>query len=130
MNKTVTSLLFAVAVAEAIIMWGLIIKPSKIELLVSVQPARNPSPLYWALEYDMPDDRFDELVKKDPKWVRYRDPITGWSALTDCVALKRTNCVRILISNGASFDEEIGAAKNANDDGAVILLKQFQSQLR
>jgi hypothetical protein len=130
MSRTTLCILLAVAVVEGVLIAALISSPRGVILKVYSEGVRNPSPLYWALEYEAPDRKFEQLVKRNPSWVRYRYPATGWSALTDCVALKRTNCVRILIANGANFEEAIKAEKQAHNEGYLLLLQQFQAELK
>jgi hypothetical protein len=130
MSRNTLCILLAVAIIEGILIATLISRPRGVILKVYSEAVQNPSPLYWALEYEAPDRKFEELVKKNPSWVRYRDPVTGSSALTACVALKRTNCVRILIANGANFEEAIKAEKKAHNEGSVLRLQQFQAELK
>ncbi len=130
MSRNTLCILLAVAVVEGILIAALISSPRGVILKVYSEAVANPSPLFWALEYEAPDRKFEELVKKAPSWARYRDPVTGWSALTTCVALKRTNCVQILIANGTSFEEVIKEEKKAHNEGRVRLLQQFQADLK
>src|SRR5260370_31600278 len=130
MSRTTLCILLAVAVVEGVLIAALISSPRGIIVKVYSEAVANPSPLYWALEYEAPDRKFEELVKRNPSWVRYRFPATGWSALTTCVALKRTNCVRILIANGAKFEEAIKEGKKAHNEGSVLRLQQFQAELQ
>src|SRR5579859_2884659 len=113
-NNKLLTILFVVAIIEGILITGLMIKPKGVVVAIQRVPGRNPSPLFWALEYEAPDKKFDELVKKNPDWATYRDPATGWTALIDCVARKRTNCVKTLLANGASFDDALKEAKKRN----------------
>jgi hypothetical protein len=125
--------LMAVAVIEGIIIIDIILHPNyfrRIQFVTTNVAIVNPSPLFWALHYDAPDGRFEQLVKQNPDYVRYSEPGTGWTALADCVVSGRTNCVRILIANGASFDESLQAARKVNRIGYVVLLERAKSELR
>jgi len=68
------------------------------------------NPLAAALDNNLPDQEFEELVRRLPQWVNLREEQVGkkplkWSVLSDCVLARKTNYIRILIRNGADVGE-------------------------
>ncbi len=132
MNITKVHLLAALAIIQAVIIVGLIASRSHLVLKVIRAPvAAKDSPLRQALEYESPDEKFEELAKKYPEWISYRSDDPGSansSILEDCALLKRTNYVRILIAHGADVEQAVKGLKQAGADEAINLLRRAQSQ--
>jgi hypothetical protein len=89
------------------------------------------SPLELALENDVPDAEFEELVRKHPKWTSYKPNDSGsfnWPILAHCALLERTNYVRILIANGADAEQAVESLKEVGASEAIALIEQLQRQ--
>jgi hypothetical protein len=131
-NKT--GVLAAIAIAEGILLVSLFASGYRgIRVIVKPNPVSF-NPLELAAEFEAPDKKFEELVKKYPSWMRYRKPLSknesGMSILTSCAIMKNTNYVRILIVNGANVEEAVTELNKVGADGAIKLLRQLQSESR
>jgi len=124
-------LLAAFAIIEAVIIVGLIASRSHLVFKVIRAPVvAKDSPLRQALEYESPDEKFEELVTKYPEWILYSSHIPGsdTSILEDCALLKRTNYVRILIAHGADVEKAVKSLAQTGCDDAVNLLREASSK--
>jgi hypothetical protein len=122
MNKV--KVLAILVIVEAIVI--VLIITRGFHVVVKVSPAAY-SPLETALDYEVSDKKFEELVKEYSKWISYRLPSPNSpSILSDCVIMNRTNYVRILIANGADVDEAVKSMKKIGATNAVNLLQQVQ----
>jgi hypothetical protein len=118
MKKYLTKLLITIVVLESIVIALLLRNVSHIKINLNENTVMT-SPLELALEYEAPDAKFEELVKKYPSWIKHRvqlpDGTQSMPVLASCALLNMTNKVSILLLNGAdpkaaiSSLEEIGA---------------------
>jgi hypothetical protein len=132
-NKTGT--LAAIAITEGILIVTLLIGYCRgIHVVIKKPYPIGVSPLELALDYESPDNKFEELVKKYPSWIPYQvvDPSGAkhGTILSSCAILMRTNYVRILIANGADVEEAVKSLKTVGADNAINLLLQVQSELK
>lgn len=130
MNTRIIIVLTAVAVLEGVAIIALFLQPKHIAVSVIQEAATVKDPFFWALKYNAPDSKFKQLVQEYPKWISYRDPASGWSALPECAALKRTNVARILIANGADLASVIMEEKKMHNMEVVDFLEGIQNSLR
>src|SRR5688500_629830 len=109
MKVTRLHLWITVAIVEAIVIATLISSRIKLVVRQTETPVLvETGPLRLAVEYEVSDKKFDELVKKHVGWIPHRSsngPPGDWPLLADCAILAKTNYVRILISNGADVEE-------------------------
>jgi hypothetical protein len=120
-----------VAIIEAIVILALFVFvfPTRVRFKKKYVPAVI-NPLRLALDYDLPDDKFEQLVKSYPNWISFRTHYEGGfnsSLLADCAMLRRTNFVRILITNGADVEEAVRENMRLDKD-SVELLRQIQGE--
>ena len=97
----------------------------------SAPVAATINPLRLALDYDLPDEKFREIVQQYPNWINYRTQFDGGfnsSILADCAMLRRTNYVRVLIQNGANIEEAI-RENLPLDKGSVELIRQVEHEV-
>ena len=126
-------ILSTVAVVEGILIVALIIGYCRgVRIVVKKSYPIGLSPLQLALDYESPDKKFEELVKKYPSWIPYRIGFPGgekgMSILTSCAITKNTNYIRILIANGADVEEAAAELSRVGADDAIKLLRQVQSE--
>lgn len=122
-----TTWLTVIATIEALVILALVLHPRHVEVRIGLEAARIDDPFFWALQYEAPDSKIDELAKDYPKWVSYCDKSTGWSALSESIALGRTNAARILIANGADVSEALQQARECHDERTVRFLEALQA---
>ena len=128
---TRTHIITAVAIIEAIVI-ACLVTTNKRLLIVRPSPVpASQNPLRLAIEYQSPDDKFEELARRYPDLVTQRTglqkPFTT-PILADCAVLKLTNYVRILIANGANLSEAIKSLREIGADDALNLIQQVQSE--
>ena len=70
------------------------------------------SQIALALKYEAPEERFEEIVKKNLPALEYRPTTESFTILGDCALLRCTNYVRILLKNGASAQTAINDLGN------------------
>jgi hypothetical protein len=121
--------LVAVALFEGIIIIFLVVSGTHVVVKKQISPISVKSPIALALEYDAPDKKFEEVVKKNRGWLSYRLPFASTGILADCADQKRTNYVRILIENGADVEEAEKQLREVNREEAIKLLREVQSEL-
>ena len=119
---------------EGIVIFALILSCVGVKgfRIVTVATPVKVSPLELALEYESPDAKFEELVKKYPEWLPYRPNLkdsSSMSILTSCAMLHRTNYVRILIANGANVEEAVKWHREFGSSDAVKLLRQIETEV-
>src|SRR5690242_12369820 len=114
--KLTNVILLAMAVLGGVFIAIQIKSPQGVIVIIQRRADLNPSPLFWALQYGVPDDEFEELVVKYPSWTDYRFPVSGWNALTDCIEAKRTNCALALMKHGANLEKTLQEEKRQNNN--------------
>lgn len=131
MQKFKSWFLIGAVIIEALVII-LLVTTQKRLLVVRPGPVSDPyNPLELALEYESPDHKFEELVRKHPHWIAIRPSIEGvanWPILSDCAILDRTNYVRILIENGADVEDAVKSLEEVEAKDAISLLRQVQSE--
>ena len=116
------AVLAAIAALEAAVI-AVLLHHGYVVVTIDTKPVIVTNPFYWAFKFDAPDQKFDQLARQYPNWVSNVDSNTGWSALSECTALRRTNVARILIANGADAESLIKQEKLEKDDAAVNFLR-------
>ena len=89
------------------------------------------NPLELALQYNLSDATFEQIVRDHLNWINYRPKLEGGfnsTILADCALLRKTNYVRILIKNGASVEEAV-KDNIKSDQSSVDLLYEIQKGL-
>ncbi len=129
-----SNLLLAITVSEAIIIILLVIcRYHGVHLVIRSEPVVS-SPLELALEYQSPDKKFEELVKKYPGWTKYQvllpDGTKGMPVLASCAMLSLTNHVRILVANGADMGQAIDSLKKVGANDAIKIIQDVAADLR
>src|ERR1700722_15139109 len=100
MNSRTVRIVAAVSIIEGIIIVWLILTGTHFVVKKQISSIPAESPIALALKYDAPDTKFDEVVKQNLGWLRYRFSDQTLAILAKCAYDKRTNYVRILIENG------------------------------
>ena len=127
MNRT--GALVALVIIQAGIIGLLVASKTQIQIKPTLTPVMAvQSPLELALEYELPDGKFEKLVKENAAWIPFRSPGSGSTILADCALLKKSNHVRILIAHGANIDDAIESLKNVSADDAIELLRQIANR--
>jgi hypothetical protein len=131
MQKFTRRLLIGTVIVEAVVI-VLLVTTQKRLLVVQPGPVPVPyNPLKLALEYESPDQKFEELVRKHPHLISTRTSIKGIAnppILASCAVLERTNYVKILIENGADVEEAVNFLETVEAKDAINLLHQIQSE--
>ena len=99
-----------------------------------IQPKVTPimavrSPLEEALDYESPDQKFEELVKTHSGWLPFRSQATDLPILATCAMLNKTNHIRILIAHGADVNESLKLLEAASIGDAAELLRAVASEI-
>src|ERR1700722_10240635 len=81
------------------------------------------NPLYEALKYEASDSKFAKLVEYDTNMMFFTPPGASNSILALCAELKRTNYLRILITNGADVNKAINDETSNHNEEAIQLLQ-------
>lgn len=114
--------LFVIGIVFTSIVWQRPFKVGKSYVLA-------PNPLEVALNYDLSDECFEELVKKAPTWVNHTS-FAGKkdeSVLSYVCAILFTNHAKILIENGADVEQARVSLKKKGYSEALQLLEQVYS---
>jgi len=131
MISKATRILALIAILEGVVIIGMAVHRTHFVVKTQNSPVRQePSPLTLALDYDAPDTKFQEVVKQHLAWLPYHAYGDPTSILAKCADRKRTNYVRILIENGADVEKAVKELKDLNQEEAVNLLNQVQSQVK
>jgi hypothetical protein len=119
----------ALVVIESIFLAGLLAHRSRAVVrhseLTNPDPAKI-SPLFGALIYDAPDEKFEALVRQFPEWIPYPPPGASNTILAACAELMKTNYIRILLTNGADAAEAIREEQKMHNDKAIRLIKELE----
>lgn len=126
--KARITILAVVAILEAILIVVVSFHPRRVNIDVGLQAVTVKNPFFGAFQYEAPDEKFEILAKKFPNWISHREPLTGWSALAECAALRRTNVARILVANGANLGESLKEANKMHDDSTARFLQAIQEE--
>jgi hypothetical protein len=135
MSKTKARLLVGLAVLEAIVIVVLVITDKRLAIVTTSAVAPIPqSPIRLAIEYESPDHKFERIVKENRDWLSYRPEVDGTSidvsVLSISALLKKTNYVRILLTQGADLETSVHELREIGDEEAVQLLRQTESELK
>lgn len=113
----------ALAAIEAAVIAILIASKTTVIIQPDETPSTVQSPLELALDYESPDEKFEELVKANRGWIPYRPPLSDFTILADCAILKKTNHIRILVAHGADVKDAINSLEAAGMRDAAELIR-------
>lgn len=89
-------------------------------------------PLRKAVDAGVPEAKFEDLVTKNPGWIDQRYQPGGafeLPVLADCVLLRKTNYVKILIQHGADLEAASDSLEELGLKAEIQLLTQMEAQV-
>jgi hypothetical protein len=122
-----------------VVVWKSGIRGIRVETSKQHSPAEEyaavgGNPLSSAIDRNVSDEEFKELVASNPKWVSYASAMHGqtnlyFSVLSECVMDRKTNYTKILISYGADVRASKTLFEAMDDKEAVAMLMQIQREV-
>ena len=131
-NSKSIQILSIIAILEAGIITVLVIHGTHFVVQKVMSPvAVVDSPIALAAEYESPDKKFEEVVKKHRKWLQYRAlGEKSFTVLAECAYHRQTNYVRILIENGADVEMALKELNLVDAKDGAALLQKIQSGVK